>query len=646
MDMGSQNLFKARQIAEHLQNGYLYDRLTAQKLLSLISVLMPLGLLIVYLIAPQASDSGSASILIMISGIVIIVASFRLFKNWKTPKGDGYQLFGAFLDFLATAAILIGYALTYDVPISIALKSPTANVFFIYLASRIVLFHGPIIIQTGFMAIATWVGLIWLSHIEPQFAGRTSSYLEYLTSFKVLLGAEVERLLQFAIITAVLYVFVYTTRRDPPTGYLRRSVFLQTISKFLSVSRRKKRQNTHALIEVRAIDISNTDKIYNQIFKLVPRLPSLQDIYVLKIGRLSFQSVGIWVKYPNHPKTLHTLVEKLHAELLQDATLTLSTEVPGLVMGASEFDLGATSEGQLTFTDIAIREALKAGKKAMVFDDAIRAKLMHITGIENTIKYGLEAKKFDVFYQPIVDLMTEKPVGFEALIRLKDKDQNYVSPDVFIPVAESTGLINDIMDYLCDQVMTDASHISDIFHTQKNKPYININVATTQLKDMPRTLNALLRARKGGLVINAEITESSTLNEESADDRIQNLQDAGFSVAIDDFGTGYSSIERLHQLSFSTLKIDQSFVKEIQDPEAYTFLAAIVNLARTTSNYVIQEGVETLEQKLLIMQMGVRYCQGYYYSRPMDIASLETYLAESFNLKKTTQNRAGHMGYF
>ena len=94
------------------------------------------------------------------------------------------------------------------------------------------------------------------------------------------------------------------------------------------------------------------------------------------------------------------------------------------------------------------------------------------------------------------------------------------------------------------------------------------------------------------------------------------------------------------------LKIDQTFVRDIEDEQAFTFLKAIVNLAQTTSNLVIIEGVETLAQKLLLMKMGVRYCQGYFYAKPMDVYNLENYLAQTYNIVRPRQRRSGHIASF
>ena len=113
-------------------------------------------------------------------------------------------------------------------------------------------------VQTGAMAIGTWIALVVLAMAEPNFAGRTSSYIDYLTSFKVLLGAEIERIFQFAIITAMLYTFITLARYDAPTGFLRRAYFLQSTLKFFAQAKSKYSDKSHAMIEFRATDLSDT----------------------------------------------------------------------------------------------------------------------------------------------------------------------------------------------------------------------------------------------------------------------------------------------------------------------------------------------------------------------------------------------------
>ena len=573
---------------------------------------------------------------------MIALAIVRLVANWKKPREDIYHLTCAFLDFLGMAAILIGYAYIYDVPISVALKSPTANIFFVFLTSRVVLVHGPILLKTCGAAIITWVALIYLAILEPEFTGLTNSYVEYLTSFKILIGAEVERILQFIIITAILYAFIYLVRHDPATGYLRRPIFLQSLAKFLNDSKRRAPKSAHALIEIRITSFASTD-LNNDVISLISDLPFLRAIKVIKIGRLSNRNVAVWISYPHGKIDLDDFVNKLSAELTQAAVSHLGSQVPPIMIGGTLLNYASSSEEQLTFTDIAIRDAIINGKKARIFDEDIRANIIHKDEVKQAIEYGLTHKLFSVHYQPIIDLMTDRPIGFEALVRLTDKNGKNISPNIFIPIAENTGLISDISDNLCSMIANEALFIKEKFMGEDIQPYININISPQQLNDIDHTLTALRRAQESGITINIEITESSVLNEANALEQIEKLKQAGFSLAIDDFGTGHSSINRLNTLNVTTLKIDQCFIENIEDSKGFDFLKAIVDLSLTTSDSVIIEGVETLPQKLLLMKMGVRYCQGYLFAKPMKLAQLEDYLSNIFGIKSTFPNRFDHI---
>ena len=310
-------------------------------------------------------------------------------------------------------------------------------------------------------------------------------------------------------------------------------------------------------------------------------------------------------------------------------------EVPDLIIGGTIIETGFSGEELITQTDMAIRDASQNGKTIAVYNDAIHAKIRHKLRIEQAIKQGLEKGFVSIKYQPIIDLMTNMPVGFEALIRLRGKDNTDISPDVFIPIAETSDLINQLMSELCCQIADEGASIAAAYTQTENKPYININIAPAQLKDMERVTKSLKKARDGcGLKINTEITESSVLHEVDAVKKLRILRDEGYAVAIDDFGTGYSSLERLKKFAFSTLKIDKSFIDNIDhDDSAYAFLDAIVKLAKTSSDNVIIEGLETVQQQALIMKMGVRYCQGYLFAKPMDINALLEYLSKTYGFK-------------
>jgi len=473
----------------YFKNDYLNDRLNAQRTLSLISLMIPLGLFLLYLIAPHASDSGSEVIVISVSTVVIFIAGGRSYWNWHTPRDDKYQLSCSILDFLSAAAILVSYSLSYNIPMSIALKSPTANIFFIYLASRILLFKGRIMFQTGMIAASTWIGLVLLALYEPGSLGRTSSYVEYLTGFKVLLGAEVERVFQFGILTTVLYSYIYFARRDSTTGFLRRANFTQGILKFLSQNKSITEDEKYALVEIRVTDAVGERSTYDKLFKELANANSFEDISFKRFGRLTLQSAAVWFDYSKSKFSLPEIVENLHLELSVLTVSKLRSKTPVFVIGATHLDSDNKSQNPSYFTDMAIREAIKDNKKYRVFDVELENKIKFKKAIEDNIKHGLQEDLFSVAYQPIVDFMTDKPVGFEALIRLKTSEGEIISPNVFIPVAEELGLIDNITDYLCERVSLEGELIRSFFVTDDLDPYININISPLQLKDVSRCRN-------------------------------------------------------------------------------------------------------------------------------------------------------------
>ena len=314
-------------------------------------------------------------------------------------------------------------------------------------------------------------------------------------------------------------------------------------------------------------------------------------------------------------------------------------------MAGCRLDPEISANRHLRYTDAAIREAMASGQNSLEFGEDLLAKIENKLSIERAIKLGLEKKYLSVVYQPIMDLMTDKPIGFEALIRLKDENNNPISPSVFIPIAEATGLIDDVTDYLCETIALEAPELRAIFEGHAVKPYININISPNQIKDVDRILRALKRAEDSGMKINVEITESTVCDDDVAGRAFERLRQEGYLIAIDDFGTGYSSLQRLETLKFSTLKIDQSFVTNIGNRETHDFLSAVINLSRVSAQYTIVEGVETVEQKLLLMKMGVRFCQGYYWTRPVNMCGLSQYLNDAFGYKKARQKRVGHIGF-
>jgi len=241
------------------------------------------------------------------------------------------------------------------------------------------------------------------------------------------------------------------------------------------------------------------------------------------------------------------------------------------------------------------------------------------------LRKAVEDRVWTLNYQPLVESETGRMIGVEALLRWNDPELGFVSPGQFIPLAEETGLIVAIGDWVAEELFRQArSWRQQGIELEE----ISFNVSPRQLwqPKLVETIFGHLEASEfdaDRVVI--EITETAAMIDPEGTQRILwALHDRGFRLAIDDFGTGYSSLSRLKDLPVSILKIDRTFVKDIPtDPEAIRMASAIVGLAKSLGMRPLAEGIETAEQKRFLVEMGCELGQGYYYSRPLPASGIE-----------------------
>lgn len=232
---------------------------------------------------------------------------------------------------------------------------------------------------------------------------------------------------------------------------------------------------------------------------------------------------------------------------------------------------------------------------------------------------AVENKEFVVHYQPIIDLSTKRCVGAEALVRWQKKDGTMVSPDLFIPLAERSGLILPITDQIIDMIVTQmASFLEEHPHT-----HIAVNISAHDMKT-GRILAVLNKALARTSIRHAQIwleaTERGLMDIKAARIVIENARNDGYHVAIDDFGTGYSSLSHLQGLPLDTLKMDKSFVDTINaqsEQAAGTITNHIIAMARTLKMSVVAEGIENADQASYLGALNVEYGQGWLYSKAL-----------------------------
>jgi diguanylate cyclase (GGDEF)-like protein/PAS domain S-box-containing protein len=262
------------------------------------------------------------------------------------------------------------------------------------------------------------------------------------------------------------------------------------------------------------------------------------------------------------------------------------------------------------------------------YKPTMNAKAFEQLTLEHNLRKALRQNEFQVYYQPLIDLKTGIITGAEALIRWKHPELGMISPAQFIPIAEETGLILPIGEW----VLTTACHQTREWLDKFDKPFtIAVNLSARQFlqQDLSSTINTVLT--EAGLTPEAlelEITESLGMkNPELTLHTLEELKGMGIRIAIDDFGTGYSSLSYLKKFPIDTIKVDRSFVADIQiDANDAAIVLAIIALAHSMKLKVIAEGVEKKEQGLFLLEHGCEKVQGFLYSPPVPAADFEKFL--------------------
>jgi len=278
-------------------------------------------------------------------------------------------------------------------------------------------------------------------------------------------------------------------------------------------------------------------------------------------------------------------------------------------------------EGLLKNADVAMYHAKeKGGNNYQFYNAEFTQKVRNRLSLENRLRRALEQEEFQLHYQPIYNLDTHKPVGVEALIRWQDPEHGMISPDDFIPLAEETGLIVPIGEWVLEQA---CAQVRQWEVQGLGKLRLAINVSSKQFEHnqiLSTVIAALQHASLDPKQLELEITERMFLNQsEQVVNVFDQLKSEGVGLSIDDFGTGYSSLSYLKQLPIDTLKIDRSFVQNIpKDKDDIQITSTIISMAHGLGLDVVAEGIETEQQLSFLKELGCGRGQGYYLARPQN----------------------------
>jgi diguanylate cyclase (GGDEF)-like protein/PAS domain S-box-containing protein len=334
------------------------------------------------------------------------------------------------------------------------------------------------------------------------------------------------------------------------------------------------------------------------------------------------------------------LAERIHLSLQTPFNLSgqevFTSASIGIAMSETEYD---RPEELLRNADTAMYRAKTLGRsRHALFDTAMHKRAMALMQLETDLRRAVAnsggplPQEFRIQYQPIITLKTGRISGFEALVRWQHPERGLISPTEFIPLAEDTGLIVPLGQW----ILTEACRQLRQWQQSTSVPLsMSVNLSTKQfsqptLIDQVRQLLSHPEVPTASVNLKLEITESMIMeNSEAAKAMLDQLKAMGVQLLIDDFGTGYSSLSYLHQLPIDTVKIDQSFISHMStDSESAEIVRAIVSLAHNLGMNVIAEGVELNEQFQQLKSLGAEYGQGFLFAKPLDCEEVEILLRQ------------------
>jgi diguanylate cyclase (GGDEF)-like protein len=358
------------------------------------------------------------------------------------------------------------------------------------------------------------------------------------------------------------------------------------------------------------------------------------------IVRLAGDEFAIIVNQINDTSIVEKISNRILESLSQPYVINRIKISITASIGSSIFPTDTDNvETLIKFADTAMYEAKFDGKnKYKAFNQSMYDKLLNKQTILMDLDKALPANEFKLHYQPIVNLQSKQMVKAEALIRWQHLSKGLVGPGEFIAIAEDSNIINEIGDWVFKQALADIAILQKKINTDFS---VSINVSPKQLSDSTLMTEWPNYLRKQGLSNNSlgiEITEGLMLETNSTINQIfDELRDAGAHLLIDDFGTGYSSLSYLKKLDVNFIKIDRSFVQNLSIySDDMVLCETIIMMAHKLGLKVIAEGIETDEQRNLLLSIGCDYGQGYLFSKPKPLDQLLLdYMPNATDAKKS-----------
>ncbi|WP_204136848.1 bifunctional diguanylate cyclase/phosphodiesterase [Halomicronema sp. CCY15110] len=439
---------------------------------------------------------------------------------------------------------------------------------------------------------------------------------------------------------AMTHRVFYTTSHDALTGALNQNSLTAYLRRSLKQRQRQQQTRPLGVLYVHLDQLGLVNSSLGQttgnymwlelMARLRARLPK-----AAKIARIDEDDCAIVVP-ADDKAVLETLANQLRDDVAQPITIPPQQSVvtdTNIGIAITQPNYVHTAENLLRDAHTAMFRARSLGQtQYQVFASGMLEASVQRFALEDELRQALADQQFELYYQPIVSLESDRIAGFEALIRWQHPQRGLISPGIFVPLAEETGLIIPLGQWICETACQQAYEWRQQFSDWPLLISINLSGRQFEQPDLVEQLAKIMQDRQlAGLTFKLEVTESMVMGDvEAAIDLMFKLRSLGCKLSLDDFGTGYSSLSYLRRFPIDTLKVDQSFVRNMNSAEDFAIVRTIVDLAHTLGMDVIAEGVETMEDVEALRSLKAEFGQGYYWAKPLPAAAATKFLAQHF----------------
>ncbi len=413
---------------------------------------------------------------------------------------------------------------------------------------------------------------------------------------------------------------------DVLTGLANRRMFIEQLKGLIENARKHRERFAIVFIDLdnfkRINDTLGHDIGDELLIEVSKRLKSaVRDTdTVARLGGDEFTLLLPQIKSLDHAKVaLDKVLEKFQIPVILNKNDYKITPSIGAAIGP---DNGMETDELMRCADVAMYKSKKNGKNCYCFfTNEMNSALQEEVKLEAELLDAVNNKEFRLFYQPIIELKTGKIAGFEGLIRWNHAEKGLIGPGQFINTLETNGQIIPLGEQIIELACLDRHYLNSL---GMSDAWISINISAKQFNDpllVDKFQTLLKKYKLKPTSFQIEITEQTLISDiDKQAKQLNILQKLGFKIAIDDFGTGYSSLAYLKKLPLDTLKIDQSFLKEIpNNRNDIEIVSAITAMAKNLSLTVTAEGVETQQQEAFLKEIGCDFSQGFLYSKPQPL---------------------------